>query len=59
MGKYQLSRKDSKLNNRYHTHLAREQRVIKLEQSKQLKAAEAKSSSPTLPDSKAESEPAN
>ncbi len=38
MGRYQLSRKDAKINGRYHAHQARRQEAEKVEQAKQLKA---------------------
>jgi len=49
MGRYQLSRKDTKFNGRYHAQLARKQAADKVEQAKQLKAQKqaAKAEAPT------------
>lgn len=46
MGRYQLSRKDAKLNARYHVHLARKNAAEKVEKAKQLKAERLTKESP-------------
>lgn len=38
MGKYQLSRKDAKINGRFHAQLARKNAAEQVERAKQLKA---------------------
>ena len=52
MGRYQLSRKDAKINGRYHAQLARKTEAEKIDKLKQLKTQKhAKESKPSPPDS--------